>query len=357
MTGIAVRSPRSGRHAAPPAVLTLEDAPPHARAVRATAVVFADPASQALADRIARVAPSNATVLVVGETGTGKELVAREVHRQSNRADRPFVAINCAALPEHIVESELFGHEKGAFTGAEAQKRGWFETASNGTLFLDEVGDLPPSMQVKLLRVLQEREVNRIGSRVPIPIDVRFIAATNVRLEDAVRAGRFREDLYYRLNVARLTLPPLRDRPGDILPLARHFLALYAERAGTEAAFSRGAEAALRTYAWPGNIRELENVVQQALLLGARLIGAEDLNLDVPSSLGGFRGEAPAGDSLEDAFNTLFEDGATDVHAVVEERLLRHALRRTGSNQVQTAQLLGITRNVLRHRMKSYRLL
>jgi len=343
----------------PSALLTLAEVPPHARHVRANALVFEDAASRALADRIGRVAPSDATVLIVGETGTGKELVAREVHRLSRRADRPFVAINCAALPEHIVESELFGHEKGAFTGADAQKRGWFETASGGTLFLDELGDLPLAMQVKLLRVLQEREVSRIGSRVPIPIDVRFIAATNVQLEEAVRAGRFREDLYYRLAVARLNLAPLRERPGDVLPLARHFLATHGRANGAwDLRFSAAAEQALLAHPWPGNIRELENVVQQAVLVAAGdTVAPEDLSLGealidrtLPASAG-----TPL--ELEDAFDALFDAAPGELHAEVEARLLRHALRRTGANQVQAAQLLGITRNVLRHRMKSYGLL
>src|SRR5690606_26631313 len=176
--------------------------------------------------------------------------------------------VNCAALPEQLVESELFGHEKGAFTGAVLQKKGWFEVASGGTLFLDEIGDLPAATQVKLLRVLQERELSRVGSRTAIPIDIRLVAATNVNLEEAVRAGRFREDLYYRLNVARLELPPLRKRPGDILPLAEHFLRLYSAHLGvSEARLSDGARRALLGYPWPGNIRELENIIHHAVLV------------------------------------------------------------------------------------------
>jgi sigma-54-specific transcriptional regulator len=346
--GAVARETRQARRT--PDVLELESCQ---RPDRATALVFRDPASRALSERIGRIAPSEATVLIVGETGTGKELVARDVHRRSLRVGRPFIAINCAALPEQIVESELFGHERGAFTGADAQRRGWFETASGGTLFLDEMGDLPLSMQVKLLRVLQEREVNRLGSRVPIPIDVRIIAATNVHLEEAVREGRFREDLYYRLAVARLNLQPLRERPGDILPLARHFLDLHARSLPGQAEdFSAEAEQSLLAYHWPGNIRELENVVQQARLIATgRVIGAADLNLAplIPT-----QDEA---DGLEGAFDGLLNSGAENIHSEVEERLLRHTLRRTGSNQLQTARLLGITRNVLRHRMKSYGLL
>ena len=213
-----------------PRLLTLPNTRAHTTSIRATAQVFEDPASVAVLERIRMVAPSDANVLIIGETGTGKELIARHVHALSKRRNRPFVAVNCGAFSETLVESELFGHEKGAFTGAFASKSGWFEAANGGTLFLDEIGDLPLSIQVKLLRVLQEREVVRLGSHKSIPIDVRVVAATNVRLQDAVAAGHFREDLFYRLHVVNLTLPTLRERPGDILPLARHFLDEYRER-------------------------------------------------------------------------------------------------------------------------------
>src|SRR3954470_9997570 len=203
-------------------MLSLPDAAAGPLSVRAKALVFEDPLSRALLARIERIAPSDAPVLVTGETGTGKELVARQGHALSNRAARPFVAVNAGAFSASLAESELFGHEKGAFTGAQSAKAGWFEAASGGTLFLDEIGDLPLPLQVKLLRVLQEREVVRLGSRQAIPIDVRLIAATNVDLEEAVAAGHFREDLFYRLNVATILLPPLRERPGDILPLAAY---------------------------------------------------------------------------------------------------------------------------------------
>ena len=202
---------------------------PHqmALSIRATALVFEDPKSNALLHRIQLVAPSEANILIVGETGTGKELIARHVHQLSHRRNGPFIAVNCGALTDSLVESEWFGHEKGSFTGAVNSKEGWFEAANGGTLFLDEIGDLPLPTQVKLLRVLQEREVVRVGSRRPIPINVRLVAATNVRLEEAVAASRFREDLYFRLSVAVLQLSALRDRPGDILPLANHFLNIY----------------------------------------------------------------------------------------------------------------------------------
>ena len=214
-------------------ILTLPQGEKLSLSVRAKALVFEDGKSRALLGRIQQVAPSNATVLIAGETGTGKEIVARHIHDLSNRSNRPFVAVNCGAFSESLIESDLFGHEKGAFTGAASGKAGWFEAADGGTLFLDEIGDLPLGAQVKLLRVLQEQEVVRLGSRTPIPVDVRLIAATNVRLEEAVAAGHFREDLFYRLAVAKVAVAPLRERPGDILPLARYFLNVYAGKLGT----------------------------------------------------------------------------------------------------------------------------
>nr|WP_229207638.1 MULTISPECIES: sigma 54-interacting transcriptional regulator [unclassified Duganella] len=249
--------------------------------VRATAFVFADPNTRALHDVIERVAPSEATVLITGETGTGKELVARHVHALSRRRDAGFIAINCGAFSETLIESELFGYERGAYTGAMQGKAGWFETANGGTLFLDEIGDLPLAMQVKLLRVLQEREVVRLGARRAVPIDVRLIAATNIDLSEAVRAGRFREDLYYRLQVIALPVMPLRERSGDVLPLAHHFMATYSRRLQVDdARLSPEAERALLSYPWPGNIRELENVMHRAVLLSrAGLVTPTELNL------------------------------------------------------------------------------
>ena len=239
-------------------VLTLPNAERLALSVRAKALVFEDPRSRALLGRIQQVAPSHATVLITGETGTGKEIVARHLHELSRRADKPFVAVNCGAFSENLAEAELFGHERGAFTGAQGSKVGWFETAHGGTLFLDEIGDLSLPLQVKLLRVLQEGEVVRIGSRQPIPIDVRLVTATNVDLQQAMAAGHFREDLFYRLNVTTLELPPLRERPGDILPLVGHFLEVYRRRLGLDVArLNSGARARLLEHSWPGNIREL----------------------------------------------------------------------------------------------------
>jgi len=330
--------------------------------MRAKALVFEDESSRALLARIARVAPSDATVLVYGETGTGKEIVARHVHALSRRHDRPFVAVNCGALSESLVESELFGHERGAFTGALGARAGWFEAAHGGSLFLDEIGDLPLAMQVKLLRILQEGEVVRLGSRSPIAVDVRLIAATNVRLEQAVSAGRFREDLFYRLNVATLSLSPLRERRSDILPLTAHFIETYAARLGMaeRPQLSAAAEQALLEHGWPGNIRELENVIHHALLVcrGQR-IEPEDLRLTVLSArVAPAPAPAPAplqpsaaGVSLDAALGELFEQNLPDLHAHIEERVIRAAYAYCNRNQVHTARLLGISRNVVRARL------
>ncbi|WP_330997916.1 sigma-54 interaction domain-containing protein [Pseudothauera rhizosphaerae] len=326
-----------------------------ATSIRATAQVFEDPRSMELLARIRLIAPSEASVLVMGETGTGKELVARHVHALSHRAGGPFIAVNCGAFPETLVESELFGHEKGAFSGAFTAKAGWFEAASGGTLFLDEIGDLPLSIQVKLLRVLQEREVVRLGSRRTVPIDVRVIAATNVRLEEAVAAGHFREDLYYRLHVVSLDLPALRGRPGDILPLARYFAAEYRQRLGYGAiALNAEAEAKLLAHSWPGNIRELENVIHHALLICRDgTIRPEDLHL---SALQGAPrgGEAAAGDPrarLEAALAAYFEQNREGLYEHLEDVIVRAAFEYSERNQVQAARLLGISRNVMRARL------
>jgi len=338
-------------------LLTLPPSPTLATSIRATAQVFEDPRSQALLAHLQQVAPSEASVLIIGETGTGKELVARHVHNLSGRRNGPFVAVNCGAFSESLVEAELFGHEKGAFTGALAAKAGWFEEANGGTLFLDEIGDLPMPIQVKLLRVLQEREVVRLGSRKSIPINVRVLAATNVQLEKAINAGHFREDLYYRLNVVSLQLYPLRERPGDILPLTRHFISSYSGRLGYgEVRLSADAEQKLVNYGWPGNIRELENVIHHTLLICRNgVIQQDDLRL---SHIRIERQEdsAPVVDESADAlllraFHKLFEEQGGALHEKVEDGLLRAAYRFCHYNQVHTASLLGLTRNVTRSRL------
>jgi sigma-54-specific transcriptional regulator len=325
--------------------------------VRATALVFEDPVSRRLLEQIERIAPSDATVLIIGETGTGKELVARHVHALSNRSKNVFGALNCAALSESLIESELFGHEKGSFTGALTSKDGWFEMANKGSLFLDEVGDLPIGMQAKLLRVLQEREVVKVGSRQPVPVDVRIIAATNVNLEEAVAASHFRADLYYRFNVATIQLSPLRERPADILPLARHFLKIYGDRLGYgEIKLSPSTEVVLLNYDWPGNIRELENAVHRALLVCPNnYLRPEDFKLSGVRSVD--QGSSVSTTSLESALQRLCEQAPPKLFDIVEETVIRTAFQFCEENQVQTARLLDISRNVLRHKLGLYGML
>jgi len=325
--------------------------------VRATALVFEDPVSRRLLEQIERIAPSDATVLIIGETGTGKELVARHIHALSKRSKNTFGALNCAALSESLIESELFGHEKGAFTGALTSKDGWFETADKGSLFLDEVGDLPLGMQAKLLRVLQEREVVKVGSRQPVPVDVRIIAATNVNLEEAVAASHFRADLYYRFNVAMIQLSPLRERPGDILPLARHFLKIYGDRLGYgEIKLSPATELTLLNYDWPGNIRELENAVHRALLVcPGNHLRPEDFKLSGVRTVE--QGPSVSTTSLESALQRLCEQAPPKLFDIIEETVIRTAFGFCEENQVQTARLLDISRNVLRHKLGLYGML
>jgi Nif-specific regulatory protein len=286
---------------------------------------------------VAKVAPCEATVLIRGESGTGKELVARAIHDNGPRALKPFVAIHCAALTETLLESELFGHEKGAFTGAIAQKRGKIEMADGGTLFLDEVGEIPLSVQVKLLRVLQEREFERVGATRSLKVDVRFIAATNRDLEEAVRVGAFRQDLYYRLNVVAFTLPPLRERREDIPLLAAYFVSKFAARVRRRVAgLSPEARVLLERYDWPGNVRELENAVEHAVVLGATdMILPEDLPETVLEA-------ARPGDPAANRFHA----------AVVEtkRRLILEAVEEAGGNLTEAARLLGLHPNYL-HRL------
>ena len=357
-------------------LLTLPDSAGGALSIRAKALLFHDPRSIGLLEQVERVARSDASVLIIGETGTGKELIARHLHTKSGRKG-PFLAVNCGAFSESLIDAELFGHESGAFTGASQSRAGWFEAANGGTLFLDEIGDLPLPLQVKLLRVLQERQVVRLGSRRSIPLDVRLVAATNIDLREAVEAAHFRADLYYRLNVAALALPPLRERTGDILPLAQHFIKVYAPRLGQhEVVLAPDAQAALKSYPWPGNIRELENVVHYALIVCKQgIVQATDLRLVAPASTLFAREntaptlpqvlEAPpvvhAGDAalqpLQDAFDTLLRARHPGLFHAVEQALVRAAYARTGENQVQAARLLGITRNTLRTLLKRFGLL
>jgi len=348
-------------------LLTLPVSGANSLSVRASAFIAADPATRRAIELVERVAPSDATVLVIGETGTGKEIVARHLHGLSSRAAGPFAAVNCGAFPEGLIESELFGHESGSFTGAQGARAGWFEAANHGTLFLDEIGDLPLNVQVKMLRVLQEHEVVRVGSRKPIKVDVRLVAATNVDLEAAVAAGRFRADLYYRIKVLTVHLPRLRERRGDILPLADHFLARYARRLGVQREFSEPAEVALLGYPWPGNIRELENVIHRAVLVAnAREILAEDLALPgvavpaVPAAAAtaertretGPSPEATLEERLDAVFDALLDEGRPDLLEWFTTRLVRRSYSHAGGSQVQAAKLLGISRNIFRTLMK-----
>ncbi|KAF1049167.1 sigma-54 interaction domain-containing protein [Xylophilus sp.] len=345
----------------PPAVpgrlLTFPNPEGLATSIRAKALVFHDPQSERLLEHVEHIAASDATALLIGETGTGKELVARHIHAVSGRTG-PFVAVNCGAFSESLIDAELFGHESGAFTGASHARAGWFETAHGGTLFLDEIGDMPLALQVKLLRVLQERQVVRLGARQPIPVDVRLIAATNVDLTKAVQAGRFRADLFYRLHVAVLHLPPLRERPGDILPLARHFVQSYCARRSQPApALSTSAERALLAYEWPGNIRELETIIHYALIVrqGER-IKREDLRL--PHSLE--ETLPPQQDNLEllrQIVADLMQEGRPELYETIEQVIFGTAFAYCGGNQLRTARELGISRNMLRTQLKHFGLL
>lgn len=286
---------------------------------------------------LTRVAPTESTVLLEGESGTGKELVARALHRNSPRGNKPFVAINCAAIPESLLESDLFGHERGAFTGAAVQKKGRLEVADGGVVFLDEIGELAPALQVKLLRVLQEREFERVGGTHTIKVDIRLIAATNRDLNEAVRTGEFRQDLYYRLAVVRLTMPPLREHREDIPMLTRHFVQKYAKRSKVKPkAVSREAMAALVNYEWPGNVRELENAIERALVMGS---SDAVLLEDLPESL--LEQESPA------------EMHEGKYHAGIKElkkQLIADAVEQTGGNYVEAAAILGVHPNYL-HRL------
>jgi two-component system response regulator HydG len=299
-------------------------------------IVGQSPALRESLEMVRQVADSDATVLLTGESGTGKELFARMIGDLSHRADKPFVTVNCASLPESILESELFGYEEGAFTGATQDKPGRFEVADGGTVFLDEIGEVPPSVQVKLLRVLQEGTFERLGANEPTQVDVRVIAATHVDLEKAMDEGRFREDLYYRLNVVNIDIPPLRDRLDDVPLLAEHFLKMYRESNNADVeGIASDALDALCNYEWPGNVRELENVIERAVVLDTDgMIGTDDLPETVLEQTEQSRSiEVPLGTPLEE----------------IEQTVLRETLRMTDGDKKLTAKLLGIaTRTVYR---------
>jgi two-component system nitrogen regulation response regulator GlnG len=323
-------------------------------------LVGGTPAMQEIYKTIGRVAESDATVLIHGESGTGKELVARAIHYHSKRAGRPFVAVNSAAIPSELLESELFGHEKGSFTGAVARKLGKFEAAAGGTLFLDEIGDMSLSLQGKLLRVLQEKEFERVGGTEPIKTDVRVIAATHHNLEKMVRDNRFREDLFYRLNVIQMNIPPLRKRKDDIIPLAEHFLRKYRDGRGVSArTFTPETLKALRVYDWPGNVRELENAIQRAVTLsqGDKIFpDALPPQVFKPGQGVAISFESFLEEKLADLVERLGGLEQGDLYDMVLQRvekpLITHVLRKTEGNQVRAASLLGINRNTLRKKIK-----
>jgi len=315
---------------------------------------------------IERVAPTDATVLITGENGTGKEMVARELYRRSPRRTQPFIKVNCAAISENLIESEFFGHEKGAFTGATDRRAGRFELANQGTLLLDEVSEIPGSLQAKLLRVLQEREFERVGGTRTIKVNVRIIATSNRDMLSYIDKGSFRQDLYYRLNVFPVHVPPLRERPEDIMVLAEHFLGRCSRRFGTKVAgFSPTAQAAMLAYRWPGNVRELQNTIERAVILteSGREVSAAALGL--PSAAGG------SGESLLTAAPFDFEQPAaepavTDVPAIaeatrgvrpiaeMEKQAIKDALQQTGGNRTKAADLLGISIRTLRNKLNEY---
>jgi DNA-binding NtrC family response regulator len=319
------------------------------------------PAMQDVYKAIGRVAPQDVTVLITGESGTGKELVARAIYHYSKRADKPFLAINCAAIPENLLESELFGHEKGAFSGADRKRIGKFEQCSGGTLFLDEIGDMSPVTQAKILRVLQEQCFERVGGNETIHTDVRLLAATNRDLEQMLAAGQFRRDLYYRLNVIAINLPPLRARGDDLLLLVEHYLRRFSRELGKDIyRATPAALAILEGYPWPGNVRELQSMLKQALLQASGSVLVPDFlptALREPSPANAAPGSRPGLGEWERYLEGRLQAGSHDLYAewqaLTERFLLTRVLERTGGNQLQAARMLGISRNCLRAKIRS----
>lgn len=301
-------------------------------------VIGSSPAMRNIFKQITKVAPTDSTVLIYGESGTGKELIAQSIYEQSTRVGKPFIKINCVAIPEGLLESELFGHEKGSFTGAIARKKGKFELADSGTIFLDEIGDMPLATQAKLLRVLQEKEFERVGGNVPIRVDVRFIAATNKDLPKLIKKGQFREDLYFRLNVFSILLPPLRDRREDIALLASYFL----NKQEKDLTLSPGALQLLIGYTWPGNIRELRNVIEQASVLVEK-------DIIEPHHLP----DAIKGPNI-DIFSNGNDINLDEKLEIMEREMIIQALKKSGGIQVKAAEILKINQRSLWHRIKKY---
>ena len=333
-------------------------------------VIAVDPQTVAIFSRCERVAATDTSVLVTGESGAGKEVVAQHIHKTSKRANGPYIAINCAAIPDTLLESILFGHEKGSFTGATKAQAGKFEQANKGTLFLDEIGEMPAALQTKLLRVLQDKKVERIGSTDSIHADVRIIAATNLNLQDQVKAGKFREDLYFRLNVFPIHVPELRRRPLDIIPLAEFFLKRYSVNIGRDSLTLSGpAKSLLQQYSWPGNVRELENIIQRAVLLAdGDQISAQDLELDESqiSQTSPIQGQtAPAVETAENPNLSpkngqngteiaLNKSESQDIESVEREHILK-VLAEVNGNRTKAVEILGISARALRYKLKSYK--
>jgi DNA-binding NtrC family response regulator len=342
--------------------LARRDASPEATEVRGRfRLVGQSPAIRQIFVVVEKVADTPSTVLITGESGTGKELIARALHDNSSRHAGPFIKINCAAIPKTLMESELFGYEKGAFTGAVGAKPGRFELAHGGTLFLDEIGEIPVEMQVKLLRVLQESEFERVGGIKTTRVDVRLIAATNRDLNTEIEAGRFRKDLYYRLAVVPINLPPLRERPSDIPTLVRHFVDKYNRRLNKRIeGMTDEALALVQAYAWPGNIRELENLIERTLLFAdGPLIGVADLpqHLRSPGTATPLPGPAPAPGALPvPAGETGLKDIVRQRSAELEKEIITRALEETGGNVTRAAKLLQISRKSLQTKMKEFSL-
>jgi len=318
----------------PPASLALISSSPHMRAILA---------------QVDTIAPSDSSVLLIGETGVGKELIAEYIHRTGGRSQRPFVKVGLSALPAELLESELFGHERGSFTSATSEKKGLFELAHTGSIFLDDIDDFPLNLQSKLLRVLESREMMRVGGSTPIAVDVRLVTATKVDLRELVKRGLFRSDLYYRINVVPVTIPPLRERREDIAPLVEHFLAKYLpdRRVPVDGEAMR----MLTAYSWPGNVRELRNIVQRIALFANGTIGVGNLPAEI-------RDDHPLQAVVRACGRCLSEEGMTfdDVVSCLESNLLREALQQAGGNRTQAAKALGLSLSTFRDKLKKHRL-
>ncbi|MBL28728.1 MAG: sigma-54-dependent Fis family transcriptional regulator [Rhodospirillaceae bacterium] len=355
-TGAAVRAIKAGakEYVPLPPDADLIAAVLEAVAAESHEIICHDPKMRDLLRLADQVAPSEASIMISGESGTGKELVARYIHRKSRRADKPFVSLNCAAIPDNLLESELFGHEKGAFTGAVARRIGKFEAADGGTLLLDEISEMDIRLQAKLLRAIQEREIDRVGGAKPVKVDIRLVATTNRDLAAEVKAGTFREDLYFRLNVVNLRLPPLRERPGDIVPLAEHFARHYSEVNGVASRpLSDTVKSQIRGHSWKGNVRELENTMHRAILLASgEEIGPEAIMLvdesgtPLPQQSSG----QTAGDQGEAGTSGLVGRTVADVERDLIINTLEHCL----GNRTHAANILGISIRTLRNKLKQY---